>query len=188
LATNRTETLLIARRYATAIFTQAAADGTESSVVDAFSALANAVEQSLPLRSALSNPLVSRASKAAVLQDLAAKAGPLTLRALATLAEGGRAELLPLVARLLREARTAHRGELVAVVTSARPLAAATKKQLKEALVRATAKEVEMELHEDPSLLGGLRVQLGSLRLDATLAGALEQMRTHMAVPAHTVS
>jgi F0F1-type ATP synthase delta subunit len=40
-----------------------------------------------------------------------------------------------------------------------------------------------MELKEDPALLGGLSVQLGSLKLDATLAGALNSMKSAMTAP-----
>jgi F-type H+-transporting ATPase subunit delta len=76
--------------------------------------------------------------------------------------------------------------ELEAIVTSARPLSAAIKKQLSESLVAATGKEVQLTLKENPAVLGGLLVELGSLRLDATLAGALTTLRSELLAHAQT--
>lgn len=185
MATNRTDATIIARRYATAIFSEAVAAKNEADVVAEFTALAAAINEDKALASALGNPLVSRDAKGEILGKLMAKAEKLTQSSLFTLARGGRAELIPQVAELLKRELSAHKGELVAHVTSARPLTAAVQKQLKEALAKATGKAVEMELHEDPSVLGGLAVQLGSLRLDATLSGALNTMKTAMTTPSH---
>jgi F0F1-type ATP synthase delta subunit len=47
-------------------------------------------------------------------------------------------------------------------------------------LATATGKKVQMNFREDPELLGGVAIQLGSLRLDATLAAALNTMRSSL--------
>ena len=124
-------------------------------------------------------------NKSDVLAAIAKSADPLTARAIQTLATGGRAELLPTLAELLRAKLSAHRGELVATVTSARPLSANVQRQLETSLANATGKAVQIQLHQDPEILGGLVVQMGSLRLDASLAGALNTMRAHLHAPAH---
>ncbi len=186
MATNHTDALLIARRYATAIFAEALEAGKEDTIVAELTALAAAVRENTPLRVALNSPLVSRDTKADILTTLAGTGDAVALRALGVLAEGGRAQLLPEVADILQRQLTAHRGELVAVVTSARPLSDAIQKQLSEALARATGKTVAIKLVQDEAVLGGLSVQLGSLKLDATLAGALNTMRTQMLASAIT--
>ena len=180
MSTNRTDALLIARRYATAIFAQAVADKQETAVVSEFETLAKATVDSKELAAALANPLVTRAEKSNVLAALTAKASPLTNRAVKTLATGGRSELIPYVAQILKQKLDAQNGEVVAVVTSARPLGDATQKQLQTALAKATGKKVQLQLTQNPDVLGGLSVQLGSLRLDATLAGALNSMKSQM--------
>lgn len=186
MATNHTDALLIARRYATAIFAEALAANKQDVVVDEFNTLAGAFRTNAELRGALSNPLVSRDAKAGVLAGLAQKGDAITQRAVGVIAEGGRSELLPEVANLLQQQLTEHRGELVAVVTSARPLSASVQVQLQNSLTKATGKQVEMRLVQDESVLGGLSVQLGSLKLDATLAGALNTMRTQLLASATT--
>lgn len=181
---NQTDALLIARRYATAIFAQAMESKKESVVTEEFEVLARAIHSSDELAKALSNPLVTREQKAAVFTGLMKSADKATLKALSVVAESGRAELIPAIAKLLREELSKQRGELTATVTSARPLNDATQKQLKAALAKATGKETQVAFTENPDLLGGLVVELGSLRLDASLSGALTQMRAELSAPA----
>lgn len=170
----------IARPYVAAIFAQAKTAKKEAVVTEEIETIAHAIAEHKELRQALTSPLVSRESKALVLADLAAKGDSITKQALQVLADGGRAEILPQLAVLLRAELNADRGVIVADVTSARPLSDAVKTQLTSALGSATGKTVELALHENPALLGGIAVQLGSLRLDATLAGALNTMRAQL--------
>ena len=184
MAAHRTENLSIARRYATAIFAIARDAKKEEAVVFEISDIAQAIKDNAALRAALANPLVTRQQKTDVLGAIAAKASPITARAIEVVARGGRAELLPQVAEILRAELNKLKGELIAQVTSARPLTAAVQKQLEAALAKATGKEVQIQLIQDPAVLGGLAIQLGSLRLDATLSGALNTLRAHMTAPA----
>ncbi|MFZ4540938.1 MAG: ATP synthase F1 subunit delta [Rickettsiales bacterium] len=185
MSTNRTDALHIARRYATAIFDLALEAKKEETVVAEWLTLSAAITQNANLSDALENPVVTVAQKAATLQALIARGDQLTQRAVATVAEGGRAALIPVIAQDLRSRLAAHQGELEALVISARALSATTQKQLVQSLTKATGKTVQLKLKEDPSVLGGLCIELGSLRLDATLSGALNSMREHLLVPTH---
>jgi F-type H+-transporting ATPase subunit delta len=182
---SRTDAIAAARRYATAIFALAVEAKQETAVVEEISTLAAAIADNAELHAALANPLVNRSEKAAVLAALAKTAAPLTQRAVAGVAENGRAEILPVIAELLRADLATQRGELVAEITSAHALSADMQKQLSAALAKATGKAVQMQLKEDPAVLGGVAIQMGSLRLDATLAGALNTMRTQLVAHAN---
>jgi F-type H+-transporting ATPase subunit delta len=181
-----TEALPIARRYATAIFALAREAKSESATTADFGTLAAAIRGDAALADALGNPTIANEKKAAVLAALAAKADPLARRAIDSIALGGRASILPVIADQLARMLAAHQGELAATVVSARPLSAAVKQQLSKSLAAATGKEVKLELKEDASVLGGLLIELGSLRLDATLSGALNQMREQLLAPTHS--
>ncbi len=185
MSTHRTHSLPIARRYAAALFALANEAGAAPAVTAEFQALARAIETHTDLAEVLASPLVSHAEKAAVLTGLMAKAAPLTTQALATLAEAGRASLVPLVAEQLKTLLDARQGEVEAVVTSARALPASTQQQLAQALANATGKTVRLKLKENPAVLGGVAVELGSLKLDATLAGALADMKHQLLASAH---
>ncbi len=177
MSTNRTESLAIAGRYATAMFDLAVDAKKEDVLVQEINVLAGAVKGSPELATALSNPLLSRDVKGEILASLAAKGDKLTNQSLHTLAEGGRADIIPVLAELLTAKLAAHQGAVQAEVTSARPLAKDMEKQIQAALEKATGKKVRLTLNEDPAVLGGVAIRVGSYLLDATLAGALNQIR-----------
>ena len=180
MSSNQTNAMIIARRYATAIFGQALTAKKEGVVVQEINEIAVLAEQHPGLRDALANPLVSRDEKANTLAAIAASGDAITVHSVEAIARGGRASLLSFVAKILRDKLSEHRGERIAEVISARPLSDAVQKQLAEALARATGKKVNLELKQDASVLGGVIVQMGSLRLDASLAGALNQLRVRL--------
>ena len=182
---NRTDAIQISRRYATAMFDLAVEAKKEKTLVDEFSTLAEAVTGNEQLAATLANPTIHHSQKAAVLEALVKKGDALTRKAVATIAEGGRADLIPTIADDLEQRLAAHTNEIEATVTSARALSAGTQKQLVQSLAEATGKTVKLKLKEDASVLGGLRIELGSLRLDATLAGALNTMREQLLAPTH---
>ncbi len=180
MSINRTEALQISRRYATAAFALAQQENKAAVVVEQLNHLAAAIATNKNLRDALSSPLVAHHEKAAVLAGLLKTADGLTQRTVATIAAGGRAELIPTIAGLLHDMLAAEQGEVEATITSASALAPATQKQLAASLAKATGKKVQLKLENDPAVLGGVRIELGSLRLDATLSGALSNMRAQL--------
>ena len=69
------------------------------------------------------------------------------------------------------------RGILSADVTT---VSLATKKQQKaiaDKLEQITGKKVELRLHEDKSLIGGVVVKIGDRRIDGSVAGRLATMK-----------
>jgi F-type H+-transporting ATPase subunit delta len=72
------------------------------------------------------------------------------------------------------------RGELTAEVTVAEPLNDARTKDVKAALREITDKDVRINLKVDPSIIGGIIVQLGSRMVDASLKTKLSAIQTAM--------
>lgn len=180
MSASRSSETTVARRYATAIFALASEAKKLEVVVEELSMLGRAVSDSDELAEALKNPLIAKETKAAVLVALAKKANKITLQALTTVADQGRAALLPKIAEQLRAMLAEGKGELIADVESARPLSATMQKQLADSLSKATGKVVHLNLKENPELLGGVAVQIGSQRLDASLSAALNHMRREL--------
>ncbi len=185
MSVHHTDALSISRRYATAIFSLAVEAKKAPTVVAEIAILANAIKTSSELAAALANPLIVTDKKSAILAALMAKADALTRRSVETITTSGRAALIPMIADQLRAQLSASQGEVEAIVTSARALPAATQKQLMQSLATATGKTVQLHLREDAAVLGGVRIEIGSLRLDATLAGALTHMREQLLAPTH---
>lgn len=180
MAINATDAVQISRRYATAIFSLALEAKKEAEIVAEIQVIAAAIAENDNLKKTLASPLVTAAQKTEILSALITKASPLTQRAIATISEGNRAALIPTIAAELHTLLVIHQGEAEAHITSARPLNAATQKQLTQALTEATGKTIRLTLAQDERVLGGLKIELGSLRLDATLAGALTRMREQL--------
>lgn len=65
----------------------------------------------------------------------------------------------------------------VARVHSARPLDEASRRELVSSLMALTGKSVDLQVDEDERLLGGVLVEIGDLRLDATTLGRLGALR-----------
>ncbi len=73
-----------------------------------------------------------------------------------------------------------HRGEVAAEVTSAEPLSDAHVAELKAALKTSLGKDVALDTHVDPSLIGGLIVKVGSRMIDGSLRTKLNSLKLAM--------
>ena len=91
----------------------------------------------------------------------------------AYLVEARRTRELDLLVRDI-EAEFADRGTVVAEVTSARALTDALKKQVAQ-LVGAKSLQVREKI--DPSVIGGVRIDVPGKRFDATIQHALSALR-----------
>ncbi|MBI3288392.1 MAG: F0F1 ATP synthase subunit delta [Elusimicrobia bacterium] len=69
------------------------------------------------------------------------------------------------------------RGAAKAVVRTAAPLSPEAQKQLAAKLKSFSGKDIELEIKEDPELIGGVSVKIGDWVLDSSLRGQLRRMR-----------
>ena len=76
------------------------------------------------------------------------------------------------------EAKAAKaRGSVSAQVTTAIPLSAAQSKGVAAALRTALGRDPEIETRVDPSILGGIKVRVGSRLFDASLRSKLDSLK-----------
>ena len=92
----------------------------------------------------------------------------------------GRIEDLPHVAAEFRRLDNAQKGVTLAKATSAGPLSAAELKALTARLETLTGGTIELDVEVDPSLLGGLVVQVGDRLIDGSVRGRLERLRNQL--------
>ena len=93
------------------------------------------------------------------------------------MAQGGRARDIPAAIAAFGALYARHIGVVAAEVVSAAPLGAAQLKAVKAGLREALGKDPELTARVDPSLLGGLKVKVGSRLFDASLKTRLDQMK-----------
>ncbi len=63
-------------------------------------------------------------------------------------------------------------------MASAKPLSKADQEGLWTRLREVLRQDIDLTFHTQPDLLGGLRVQIGSMVFDSTLRGRLTTMQT----------
>lgn len=64
-----------------------------------------------------------------------------------------------------------------AIVTSPRPVAKKYEAELKRSLKKVTGRDIDVEYVVDPSLLGGVRIRIGSTMYDSSIKGQLGLLR-----------
>ena len=128
------------------------------------------------------SPLFSRDDQEKGMEEVLKKAGAgdLTRRLVLLLAKKRRLFALADVIRAFETLLAKHRGEVQAEVTSARALSGDETAELKRVLKAKLGREPRLTAHVDASLLGGLKVKLGSRMIDTSLRTKLDGLRAAM--------
>ncbi len=173
------------RRYADALADAVAKQGDARllEVAQELQALQAAVAESKDLQHVLLSPAFGDKEQATLLDQVMAKLGSSddTQRFVRVLAENGRLPELESVADEVQRLAESRAGKLTAQVQSATPLSDSTKDQLRRALEKRLSRKIDLEIEVDPSLIGGLRAQVGDFLLDGTIKTELERLRVQLA-------
>ncbi|HJZ71125.1 MAG TPA: F0F1 ATP synthase subunit delta [Vicinamibacterales bacterium] len=93
------------------------------------------------------------------------------------IAESQRAAAVPLLKQFLRRLRL-DRAERTAVVASAAPLDPAVRAEIERGLARLPGRVLDTRFVVDPSLIGGMRVQIGSTVYDGSVRAGLAALES----------
>ncbi len=156
------------------------AGASGDTISDELFAVRQLVEGNPDLRGALSDPARSASDKAELLEGLlAGKVSPATQR---LVAQAVRSDLP--ISRALDDFQHLAAGvhdEVLATVHTARPLSDPEQSRLSEALGRTYSAKVHLLVVEDPSLVGGLRVEIGDDVIDGSVSSRLDLARRRIA-------
>jgi F0F1-type ATP synthase delta subunit len=114
-------------------------------------------------------------------QLLAGKVDPVSLALAQFTILGGRARDVVGTLDYLVDYVARARDWRIARVHAARALDDASQEELVSSLKALTGREVELQIADEPDLLGGVLVEIGDLRLDATTRGRLGALREAVA-------
>ena len=166
-----------ARRYARAIIETAA---NTSAVRDELAAIAGALKSHPDLAQAFSNPGVPAANKKAIATTVFGGLTAPLPRLFEMLIDSGRMGLIPEIASRYRDQWNARNNVHAARVISAVTLEAEASDQVRKAIETAVKGSVEMETLIDPSLVGGLKVEVDGHMFDGTVKARLKALRQHL--------
>ncbi len=172
----------LAGRYATAAFELAREENALDRLASDLSALKDLLSGSPELGRLVRSPAFSREEQASGMESVLrqANASPLATKLVLLLARKRRLFILSDVIDAFAALLARHRGEVAASVTTARALDAQETEDLKQVLKQNLGREPKLELHVDPSLLGGLVLRIGSRMIDSSLRTKLDGLRTAM--------
>jgi F-type H+-transporting ATPase subunit delta len=172
---------VVDRVYARALF-EAALDENRLQPVREQLAQVVAAEAEVPeLRELLRNPQLDARARAASLEDVLAGGDELLRNFLLVLADKGRTGQLEEIASEFERLVAEHEGIVHAELTTAVELSDDEARELLGRIEQASGRKVEATRSVDPGLIGGIVLQVGSLRLDASVRGRLDRLRRELA-------
>lgn len=166
------------RGFAERVFEHVAEQAQVDTIEDELFRLARIMESEPELRSALSSPRMPLPARLAVLSDLlAGKVRDETLGLVGYVLRAGRGRDIVGALNYLVELAAAERGRRLARVRAAVDLDEGERSRLAEALGERMRRPVELRVVLDPSVLGGLDVEVGDTVIDGTVRHRLDQLR-----------
>jgi F-type H+-transporting ATPase subunit delta len=168
------------RVYAEALLEAARDKDSIARVREEFDAFAAALAESDDLRGFLRNPQVETETKQSALDDLLTGGDKIFLNFVRLLAKKGRIAEVEAVheefGRLLAREERVLELELTTAVELSDTEAAKVVKQIED----ASGRSVLATRTVDPDIIGGIVIQAGSVRADASVRGRLDQLREEL--------
>ncbi|MGZ4292141.1 MAG: ATP synthase F1 subunit delta [Gaiellaceae bacterium] len=163
--------------YARALFEAAEEQGKLETVQPQLAQLREATAGVEELRLLLENPEVDSRVKQDVLARIAQGSDDTVVNFVKLLAEKGRAAELGAVADEFDALVAAKQRILDVELTTAHELSDEEFGRILGRIEQASGRKVQAERNVDPDLIGGIVLQAGSMRLDASVRGRLERLR-----------
>jgi F-type H+-transporting ATPase subunit delta len=169
----------IASRYARALADVITERRETNEVVSELSQFAGMMRQHEQLRDVFASPILQIERKRSVLNQLLAR---LELRRtsnnfLHLLLDNSRLHELDQMLRALSRELDARTSIVSAEITTAREIGEQEKSMLRDKLKGATGKEVRLQFHTDPNIIGGVVTRIGSLIYDGSIKNQLAQLK-----------
>jgi len=168
-----------ATRYARALLDVLLKESTAEQGAQDLAQVAALLQQFPELARAFTNPAIPAARKRALVAELLPK---LSLSApvgktLLMLAERDRLVLLPDLIAVFQERLEELQQIVRAEVTTAEPIAPDRLSALQQRLAGATGRTVKVTTKVDPSIIGGMKAQIGGTVYDGSIATQLETFK-----------
>lgn len=171
--------LIVAKRYAKALLSIGKEDGKLEQYGKELAEVVALFDESAELESVLANPGIEFESRQKVLGIILGKAGmsPIVSNFLRLLMDKGRMDSVRSITAIYTRLTDEEKGITRATVYTAASMGDAEISRLAEALKKVVNAEVQLEVEEDPSLIGGVVARIGDLVLDGSVKRQLENLK-----------
>ena len=165
------------RMYARALYEAAKEKDRVAPVREELADFVEMQNQVPELRELLRNPQLDHRVKASALEQLLGAEDELVRNFLLLLAEKNRASQIDEIAREFERLVAKEQGVLDVELTTAVELSDEEADHVIHQIEQVSGRKVEATRRVDPDLIGGIVLQAGSLRLDASVRGRLNRLR-----------
>ena len=171
--------IILARRYAKALFAVGKEDGKLDDYSEALQGLAGLYDSDSGIADALTNPLYPLDVREKVMEGVVASIGvdKIMSNFLNLLVEKKRADVLPDIAEefqiMVDEEKNVSHGTVVSAVELSKELQA----KVQATLEKLTGKKVELSASVDASIIGGVIAKVGDLELDGSIRTQLAGLK-----------
>jgi F-type H+-transporting ATPase subunit delta len=140
------------------------------------------LRENTTLQRILDNPSVAIQVKTGIMTTIAERTQPASLlrNFLLLLVHKGRLQQLEAICMHYERMASDELRRVVAQVTTAIEMDAPQRQAVTQKITAATHKEVQLETHVDPALIGGLVVRVNNVIVDGSVRGQLARMRKAM--------
>ena len=171
----------LAKRYGGSLYELAAEESLTEPILQELTLAETSCKQEPEYLRLLQTPSIPKRERCGLLDKAFAGMHPYVVNFLKILCEENLIGELSGCLEAYRERYNADHGILEATVTSAVPLSDAEREKLLAKLQAKTGKTIRLTEKTDPSVLGGLRLDLAGERLDGTVQRRLELLRDDIA-------
>jgi F-type H+-transporting ATPase subunit delta len=171
---------VVHRVYARALYDAAKEKESVETVQEELDDFVAAVRDVPELRAFLRNPQIDPRAKAAALDAITDGVHDVVRNFLRLLVQKGRIAEVEEIARELDRLVAAAQGQLSVELTTAQELSDDEAREIVDQIAKASGRKVEATRNVDPDLIGGIVLQAGSMRLDASVRGRLNRLRQEL--------
>ena len=171
---------VVHRTYARALFDAAKETGDLAAVREELQDFVAAMRDVPELHDTLVNPQLDPRAKRAALEGLLAEGDELVRNFLLLLAEKGRIAELEPIAEEFERLVAADEGILDVELTTAYELSDQEADEIVRQIEKTSGRRVDATRKVDPDLIGGIVLQVGSRRVDASVRGRLNRLRQEL--------
>ena len=169
----------IARRYAKALLLIGREDGQTELYKDELGAFSEMIGAKKELEQAICNPLYETGDRKKVLKAVVEKQdmSDMMKTFLFLLFDKGRMGFIGSINEFYQKLADELKGIATASIVSATALTEDTVEKIQSGLSKMTGKTIQLEIQQDPDLIGGIVTKIGDLVLDGSIRTQLINMR-----------
>ena len=182
MSKNNTFSDTAASRYSLALYELAEENKSVKEIEDQSSALIKLIDESKDFKSMIRNPTNKKEDQISIINKISEhyNFNNLLKNFLCFLTTKRRLFFVEKILKNFIETCSKKRGEIVAKLTAAKELNDNEVNKIKEELTKNFSSKIKLQYKFDPSLIGGLIIQVGSTMIDTSIKNKLQQLENKM--------